>query len=176
MTKHSTWPAVRLARIAAIVLATAVAGAPAWPAQEVHGTSDAFTGHGVAIAWAVLRGASEDSTAVVLRVAVEPGRFAQVGADGVDPFTTERRSLARPAPPEGGISELNAARKHFADFPRTELLLFEAKAPPSTTPDLVIYYLGVPDTTPEFPTRSALDAYLTERIAKLRGSAPPGSK
>ena len=167
---------MRLARIAAIVLATAVAGAPAWSAQEVHGTSDAFAGHGVAIAWGVLRGASEDSTAVVLRVAVEPGRFAQVGADGVDPFTKERRTLARPAPPEAGISELNAARKHFADFPRTELLLFEAKTPPSTTPDLVIYYLGVPDTTPEFPTRSALDAYLTDRIAKLRGSASQGSK
>ena len=39
---------------------------------------------------------------------------------------------------------------------------------------LVVFYLGVPDTTPEFATEAALDGYLADRIARLRAS--PGSK
>ena len=41
------------------------------------------------------------------------------------------------------------------------------------TPRLVVYFLGVPDTTPEFATEANLSAYLADRIARIRA---PGAK
>ncbi len=66
-----------------------------------------------------------------------------------------------------GVAELRVARTHFADFPRTELSFFDASAP-APPASLVVYYLGVPDTTPEFANEAALAAYLDDRIAKLQ--------
>jgi hypothetical protein len=33
-------------------------------------------------------------------------------------------------------------------------------------PKLIVFYAGVPDTTPEFADRRKLDTYLDERIAR----------
>jgi hypothetical protein len=102
----------------------------------------------------------------VMRVAYEQGRFARLAVEGVDPFTKERKPAAPPRALSGAF-EIRIARKTFADFPRTEILFFDAKSASGAPAELVIYYLGVPDTTPEFPTEPALDAYLADRLAKL---------
>ena len=67
-------------------------------------------------------------------------------------------------------------RAHFAEFPRTELRFYAAGAAPAPGPPrLVVFYLGVPDTTPEFANDASLDAYLADRIARLStgGSKTP---
>ena len=70
--------------------------------------------------------------------------------------------------------ELRAARAQFADLPRTELRFYAtAAAAQADTPRLVVYFLGVPDTTPEFATEANLSAYLADRIARIRA---PGAK
>ena len=135
------------------------------PAQTVHGSADVFTAPGVALAWGVLRGATEATTIVVVRVAADRQAFASLEVVGVDPFTqkTEQR-----LPPTALSDRLDARmpRAQFADFPRTELRFF-ASAPPSAgnAPKLVVYYVGIPDTTPEFPTEAALETYLAARIS-----------
>ena len=55
-------------------------------------------------------------------------------------------------------------RASFADFPRTEWHFGAADG----KTQLQVFYLGVPDTTPEFADESRLDAYLDDRLAKLR--------
>jgi hypothetical protein len=156
------------ARALAMLAALALAFFTTLPraAQEVHGTSDAFAGNGVAIAWGMLRGASEETTLVVMRVAYDPGRVS-VSVENVDPFTRERKAAGAPRVVANAI-EFRIPRKQFADFPRTELLLFAANSAKGAVADVVVYYLGVPDTTPEFPNEAALDAYLNDRLAKLR--------
>ena len=125
-------------------------------AQEVHGASDAFAGHGVAVAWGVLRGATEESTIVVLRVAADPRRYSQLEVAGIDPFT--RAATIRFAKTALGPSlEVRLPRAGFADHPRTELRFSGAEA-------LVVYYLGIPDTAPEFATAAALEAHLATRL------------
>ena len=50
-----------------------------------------------------------------------------------------------------------------------------AAAAQSGSPALVIFYHGVPDTTPEFTDASGLDAHLAARIGQVRatgGKAP----
>jgi len=52
-------------------------------------------------------------------------------------------------------------RAGFADFPRREIHLYASEADwRARKPALTVYYLGVPDTTPEFTSEAALDAYL----------------
>lgn len=153
--------------LAAFVLqATPAVAAP----QELHGYSDVFSGSGVAIAWGVLRGPTEESTSILLRVVADPAQYSRLAADGVDPFTQRRQSVL----PERLLAaqvDIRIPRTHFADFPRTEVRFAAAGGAPA----LVVYYLGVPDTTPEFISEASLDASLTERIGQLRAtrSKPP---
>lgn len=134
---------------------------------EIHGHSDAFAANGVAIAWGVLRGATEQTTTIVLRVVADPTLYARVAADGVDPFTQQRQVIVAERP-LAGLVEVRTPRAHFADFPRTELRFHApGAAAPLAAPKLVVFYLGVPDTTPEFANGAGLDAYLADRIARL---------
>ena len=134
-------------------------------AAEVHGASDAFATPGIALAWAMLRGADDASTRVLLRMEVDPA-YADVAVVGIDPFTR----AATPLLEHGrGLIVVAAARSHFAQFPRTEIRLSRT---PGGAPEVVVYYVSVPDTTPEFDDASKLDAYLDERLARLRATAP----
>ena len=145
------------------------AGARGDPPREVHGSADVFAAPGVALAWGILRGASDATTTVVVRIAADPAQFASVAAAGRDPFTQQTKPLL-PATPTTRAIDLRVPRAHFAEFPRTELLLYDAAAPAqSATPKLVVFYLGVPDTTPELASEAALETYLAERIAGARG-------
>lgn len=126
----------------------------------MHGASDAFAGDGVAIVWGVLRGATEESTVVVLRLAADARRFSQVEVAGVDPFTRDTK-IRFPASALGAELDVRLPRAGFADHPRTELRFSGAES-------LVVFYLGIPDTTPEFASAAALEAHLASRMARLR--------
>jgi hypothetical protein len=138
------------------------------PPRTVHGNSDVFAGPGIVIAWGVLRGADEASTTVVVRVATDPASYARVGVSGIDPFTQVEQALLRPTAMTGRL-DVRIPRAQFAQTPRTELRLF-APASADAAPALVVYYHGVPDTTPEFTDAAKLDAHLSERIAALRAA------
>ena len=129
-------------------------------AAEVHGASDTFAGEGVAIAWSVLRGASEESTVVVLRVAADARRYNRVEVAGIDPFTRETK-IRFPVTTLVADMDIPLPRAGFADHPRTEVRF----AGPES---LTVYYLSIPDTSPEFASAAALEAHLAARMAQLR--------
>jgi len=135
--------------------------------------ADTFATVGVAIAWGVARGASETTTVVAIRVVTDTALYPWISVTGSDPFTQRQHPLLQPMS-SAGVIDVRSPRVHFADFPRTELRFYgSAPEAQSGVPKLVVFYLGVPDTTPEFATEDKLEAYLTDRIARLRGS---GSK
>jgi len=134
-------------------------------AGEAHGASDAFAGEGVAIVWGVLRGASEESTVVVLRLAADARRYSRLEVAGVDPFTRETK-IRFAAGALGDGLDVRLPRAGFADHPRTELRFSGAEP-------LVVYYLGIPDTTPEFASAATLEAHLAARMARLRDEGKP---
>lgn len=136
----------------------------------MHGSADAFSARGIALAWGILRGANEASTLVVVRIVVDPLVFPKLTAVGIDPFTQRQQTLPH-ATPISGRFDLHMPRPHFADFPRTEFRFLGADGASGTDPPkLVVFYLGVPDTTPEFASGAALDAYLADRIVRISGS------
>ena len=148
-------------------LVVSVAGAQT-AGREVHGYSDVFVEPEVAIAWGVLRGKDDSGTQVVVRIDADPRVYALVSVTGLDPFTPLRRVLLAPAPLRPGF-EFISPRPRFVDYPRTDILLYATPAAAeANTPALTIYYLGVPDTTPEFATEAQLEDYLSKRIESAR--------
>ena len=152
---------MKLATIVLAFLAFHALLAPGVQAGDVHGASDAYAGEGAAVVWGVLRGATEESTIVVLRVAADPRRFSHLEVTGVDPFT-RMVAVRFPRTAIGAFLDVRLPRAGFADHPRTELRFSGAES-------LLIYYLSIPDTVPEFPTAAALDAHLA---GHLKGKTP----
>jgi hypothetical protein len=152
-----------------ITLLLAVA-AMAQPSREVHGSADAYAAPGIALAWGVLRGADEAATTVVIRIVADPLPYPWLAVVGVDPFTKAQRPVLA-ATQVGGPFDLRVPRSRFAETPRTEIRLYAtAAAAQSGAPALTVFYLGVPDTTPEFADGAKLDAYLAERLERARNS------
>jgi hypothetical protein len=142
---------------ALVLSALLLAAAPALAqTPERHGASDAFAGDGVSIAWAIMRGADEQRTQIRLRVLADPARYARFTVHGVDPFSKEQAQLVAPRAAPATVA---IPRARFADLPRTEVRFLSAEGQPV----LVVYYLSVPDTTPEFDSEAKLDRYLESR-------------
>src|SRR5262249_4853752 len=135
------------------------------PAATIHGEDSVFANDDVTMVWAVLRAASEDDTQVVIRVAAP--RFAALRVEAVDPFGGGRREVA-PRRAGRGRPGVGRRRADFAESPRPEARLEPAEGAREPAP-LVVYYLGVPDTTPEFTAEEALQHYLDEALTKARG-------
>jgi hypothetical protein len=152
--------------------AVPVAQAPELPAPlaEVHGSLDAYAGSGVALAWAVLRAGGPAGAQVVVRIQAEP-RYRWIEVTGVDPFSHARRILLSPAALDAPF-EFRLARDVFAEFPRTEWRFYAStSAPSSSRPALLIFYQGVPDTTPEFDDPARLADYLQARVTAVQKGA-----
>jgi hypothetical protein len=170
-------PIARLVVIAlGCSLAVPAAAQPAAPAvaqakREMHGMSDAFSTAGVALAWGVLRGTGDAPAVVDVRIAVDPMTYPRVVVVARDPFGPGERTLASSL--TGGLTDLRVARATFERYPRTEFRFFAtARQQTGEAPALVVYFLGVPDTTPEFANEARLDAYLGERIVRAKAAAP----
>jgi len=170
--------ALRILSLLVIGLSWALPGATAAAAPDAaaplaieHGSADAFAAPGVALAWGILRGRDEADTRVIVRVEAEPAAYGSLAIDGVDPFTRASQSLLA-AQAIGGVLVVRLPRSRFAELPRSEWRFFATTSPrPGDAPALLVYYQGVPDTTPEFDDAAKLDAYLTERIARARRDA-----
>jgi hypothetical protein len=161
--------------MAAVLLAVALVLALGALAQskpaEVHGSLDAYATQGLALAWGVLRGRDEASTRVIVLVDAEPAVYGSMSLVGVDPFTRVSQTLM-PIRSIGGPFQFFSPRSRFADLPRTEWRFYHSQTPaPGEAPALVVYYLGIPDTTPEFDDEAKLNAYLPDRIERARRDA-----
>lgn len=144
----------------ALFLTTAIAQAQ----EVVHGADSLFARPDLKLGWAVDRGASEDKTTVVIRLLNVAGAYKSVRVDGVDPFTKHRVVLVDPRPFPTQV-DLSILRAKFADHPSAEIHLFTGEdAASASKPALTVFYLGVPDTTPELPTAEGVRAYLDRMV------------
>lgn len=154
----------------ALALAATASLWAAEPAREVHGSADAIAVPGLALAWGVLRAPKEDDTAVVLRVEPDVARYAWIEVVGRDPFTQDH-VVRFPATLVGGAFDVRIPRARIADHPRTEIRLWPRAAPPPAAPALVVYFAGVPDTTPEVVRADDLERSLDSRVERARADA-----
>lgn len=173
--RSTVWGLLGLAFASALGMADGASadGAMTAPA-EVHGLAETYAAPGVWLGWGILHGATEAATSVVVRIVTDPAVYPFVAATGGNPFSQRRLPVLAATRVAGGV-DVRVPRSQFADFPRTEFFFYGSSSTmQSGTAQLVVYYLGVPDTTPEFTSEVALDAYLAGRIARSR--AVSGSK
>ena len=151
----------------ALVLLAALLAAPAAAQQTVHGENSVFVSPAVKLGWAVRRGASEAETLVIVRV-VADASYRAIRVEGVDPFTKDRKVFVT-ARPLDGVTDIAIPRAQFADHPSTEFHFFaSAEDAAANTPKLTVFYLGVPDTTPEFREQRDAAAYLERMLAPVK--------
>lgn len=151
-----------LGAAASAAMGTVAQAAP----RQVHGAHDAWAESGIALAWGVLRGRDENSTRAIIRIEVDLQCWARIEATGRDPFSAASADLPMLQHDDGRWT-VDVPRSRFADHPRTELRLW---APGAAEPGLLVYFAGVPDTTPEFNERAALEADLARRLARARAA------
>ncbi|MGB9369842.1 MAG: hypothetical protein WCE79_27930 [Xanthobacteraceae bacterium] len=150
--------------LASIALAAVLLGPAAAQETRVHGENSIFASAGVKLGWAVKRGASETETLVIVRVVAADAGYRTVSVDGVDPFTKDRKVFV-PARPLERQTDLSIPRAQFSDHPSTEFHFFaSAEDAAANRPKLTVFYLGVPDTTPEFADQAAAEAYFAKML------------
>lgn len=155
-------------RVATLLLALGMLmpGSVAYAQEKIHGANSVFVAPSVKIAWAVQKGPNEDTTLIIMRVINTTSQYKQVRLHGVDPFSNKRKVLVSTRP-LGASVDLFVPRSGFADFPSCEVHLFRSEATGSDQPpSLTVYYLGVPDTTPEFATAPDAEAYLARAVGQ----------
>ncbi len=147
------------ALIAAIGLLTISNACAQGNEERLHGADGIFVVPHVAIVWAVLKQPTGDKATVWLRVVNSTRKFTHVSIDGVDPFSKKRERIEAGTKLETE-ARIASDRDTFSDLPSREVHLYRTEADlRANKPALTVYYLGVPDTTPEFSTRAAMDEY-----------------
>jgi len=149
-------------------LAAWPAAVRAQPLRELHGALDAWAEPGLALAWAIVRGKSEDDTLVLIRIEADPQRHARIAAQGRDPFGGAAAELLPPTA-NPGVLTLRLPRRQFSEHPRTELRFY---APGAAQAAVMVYYLGIPDTTPESAGEAEAVQGLKERLSRARQRMP----
>jgi hypothetical protein len=67
----------------------------------------------------------------------------------------------------GGSIDLSVPCSGFAEFSSCEIHLYRSEATVAdAAPTLTVYYLGVPDTTPEFASGKDAAAYLAKALGQ----------
>ena len=160
------WTRARGLVLALLLLAGPVLAADA--GLQFHGENSVFAGHGVALAWGVLKGATEEETLAVLRIVPAGGPYTYVGVEGIDPFTETRREILRGQPLLQPV-DVRTPRATFADLPRREIHFYTDDGWHAGRPDLTVFFMGLPDTSPEFTSEPALSVYLNDALAKATG-------
>jgi len=169
-TKKNTLPCVALLATLLLMLLLS-AGRPALAATEIHGADSSFRSQGITILWAILKGPSEETSFVHIRILHDkiaaPGlRFYRIEA--VDPFSKEREWVDN-GEPLGSVQTLKIVRTDFRDKTERWLHFYaDRESLEKGRTALTIFYHGVPDTAPEILTEVELEAYLVQALSRIK--------
>ncbi len=154
-----------------VLLLILLAGRPAFAATEIHGADSSFRAEGITILWVILKGASEETSFVHIRIlhdkAAAPG-FQFYRVEAVDPFSKERAWVMK-GEPLGAIQTLKMVRTEFRDKTERWLHFYtDRESLEKGQAALTIFYHGVPDTAPEVLTEAELEAYLAQALLRIK--------
>jgi len=116
----------------------------------------------------MLRGAPGEDVQVVIRVRIlEEGSlpFAELAVEAVHPLTRAAETVL-PRRPLERTTDVTAARESFKNLTGRRIAFYDRSDP---KPQLVVFYNGVPDTTPELLDRERLEQYFEIAFKRLEG-------
>lgn len=149
----------------------ALLGQTALAGKEIHGADSVFRTEGVTVLWAILKGGSEASTIVhirILRDAGTPPALDFFSVEAVDPFSKEGTWILR-GEPLRALQTVRSVRNDFRDKTERWLHFYtDREALEKGQRALTIFYHGIPDTTPEVLSEADLEAYLAQAFLRIK--------
>jgi hypothetical protein len=136
---------------------------------EYHGADSVFKSKDVAVLWAILKGSDDAHSTVVIRIeSLSAGKpvYQTFSVSAVHPFSSIEKWLIRNET-FGEKNLVRSSRASFRDMPGRRILLFKT-AEKNQKPDMVIYYMSIPDTAPEFLDSEQLNNYLDGTVERLK--------
>ena len=146
--------------------------------RKIHGADSSFREGPLGICWGMLRTRPGVDPQVVIRIrvlAADRNPFSSYSIQAVHPFSGAVQWIVEPNPLKE-VNDVVSLRETFKNMGGRHLMFYEAAVENAAVqPDLVIYYLGIPDTTPEFQSVDQLEDYFQlafERLKKMPSRKP----
>jgi hypothetical protein len=139
--------------------------------REYHGADSLFEKEGIVILWAILKGSTEESSWVYVKIiqTVEgPASFQLFGVEAVDPFSNQKEWVVKgePLKKENMVKSIRAS---FREKTARRVLFYEkVEDLLKEKPAMIVYYLGVPDTSPEFMTEKEIENYFRQAVRRMK--------
>jgi len=168
-----------IALILTILLFSSVTQAVFSETIVYHGADSVFSAEGVAVLWAILKDKESDSSTVYVKIAEMDTTdnskqsfklFSLLAADvfsGEEKYVVQRKALE----PDNITWQITIKEtgKSFDSMSKRRFLFYTGeKIGKNTAPDMEIYYLGVPDTTPVFLKEDQIDKYFKNTLLRLK--------
>ena len=137
-----------------------------------HGADSVFKAEGIMVIWGVIKGSDESNTMVYMKIIVtEEARelFKAYSVKATDAFSDSIAWLVKGKKLQA-INMVEQKRESFKDLTERTILFYDSvdiKNFESEKEDLSIYYLSLPDTTPEYKTMEKLKNYFVEAEKRL---------
>lgn len=142
---------------------------PAWGEREYHGADSVFEREGITIVWAILKGSTEESSWVYIKI-INSGKnpFQIFSVEAVDPFSKEKEWVVKGKELENE-NLIRSNRVSFREKTGRRILFYRStEAFEKENPDMAVYYLGVPDTSPEVLSENGMEDYFEKAQERLK--------
>lgn len=139
--------------------------------REYHGADSIFEKEGMIMLWAILKGSTEESSWVYIKIIQTgggPASFQLFGVEAEDPFSNQKEWVVKG---EAFKKEnmVKSIRASFREKTARRVLFYEkAEDLLKENPAMIVYYLGVPDTSPEFMTEREIENYFEKAFSRLK--------
>jgi hypothetical protein len=140
----------------------------AYPATEYHGADSVFEKEGIVIFWAILKGQDEASSWVYIKIVNSGGNPYQIySVEAIDPFSKEKEWVVKGVKLEKE-NLIWSIQTFFRDKTARRILFYRSKETlEKETPDMTVFYLSVPDTSPEFLLVREIEYYFNKALERL---------
>jgi hypothetical protein len=144
---------------------------PVFAQKEFHGADSIFEKEGIIMLWAILKGSTEENSWVYIKIIQTgegPVSFQCFSVEAVDPFSNQKEWVVKGETfkKENVVKSIRAS---FREKTARRVLFYEkAEDLLKENPAMIVYYLGVPDTSPEFVTEREMEDYLEKALNRLK--------
>lgn len=138
--------------------------------EVLHGADSTFRTEALGICWGIVKAPVADSLQVVTRIQVldpEKNPFKSFAVKAFHPFTGAAEWIAARQPIET-THDIISPREDFKRLGGRQIHFYHSVAGPADqAPDMVVEYLGIPDTTPELSDTEGLERYFAVAFERL---------
>jgi len=152
----------RIAILALLVAFTLPAALLYGETEIVHGADSTFRTDTLGICWGIVKDATSGALQVVTRIQLleqEKNSFRSFAVKAFHPFTETSEWIA-PRQSLENTNDIISPREDFKRLGGRQIFFYENATGPENQPaDLIVEYLGIPDTSPQFAGYDELEDY-----------------